>query len=77
MSVIYTDSVWGPPDDAAQMLDAAVIQMRGVSRVSGTRTAHERDFFRICTEILDQKVGYTHETPLDVLGEGRHGLSNW
>ena len=46
---------------------------RGVWNTRGARTG----FFRICTEIPDQKVGYPHETRLDVLGEGRHGLSNW
>lgn len=73
----YADGVWDPPDDAARMLDAAVLQMRCLSRVSGTRAAHGRGFFRLRTGFPDQTVGYAREIPMDVLGEGRHGLSNW
>ena len=39
MSVTYADGVWGPPDDVAQMLEAAVMPVRCLSGVSGTRAA--------------------------------------
>ena len=53
------------------------MQMRCLSWVSGKRAAHGRGFFRMRTGFRGSDGRLRARTPLDVFGEGRHGLSNW
>ena len=65
VSVCCQISVWGPFDDLSQLLDAAVVCVRGSSAGLEQVRRTDETSFGYAPRSRTRTVGYTHEMPLD------------